>query len=162
MRHVIVALAIAGLTSLPVGAGESVDDKRQQAEQLVLEFWKRVWNPPHDLQAVNELVVEDFVITNAGSDIKGRDAFVAWIAAFQTKAKDLRLEAYETFANEDATRVTSRWQATAVNGGVLGTKSDGQEMSFTGIAIWEIRWTPEGPRLALTGWNAAPGNFIGS
>ena len=118
------------------------------AEELVLQFWKRVWNPPHDLQAVNELVVEDFVITSAGSEIKGRHAFVAWIKAFQEKAKDIRLEVFETFANADTTRVTSRWRAHATNGGVLGTKPDGRPISFTGIAVWEIRWTEEGPMLA--------------
>lgn len=55
---------------------------------------------------------------------------------------------FETFANVDATRVTSRWRATGINGGVLGTKPDGRPISFTGIAIWEVRWTPEGPKLA--------------
>ena len=150
----IMVLTIAGLMvaspfAPPVQAMEaSSNEKREAAEQLVLEFWKRVWNPPHDLAAVQDLVVEDFVLTSAGTDIQGRDAFAKWIAAFQTKARDLRLEAYETFANAEATRVTSRWRATASNGGMLGTEPDRRAISFTGIAIWEIRWTPEGPRLA--------------
>ena len=154
MTAAIMVLAMAGLmvassVTPPVQAMEaSSNERRQAAEQLVLEFWKRVWNPPHDLAAVQDLVVEDFVLTSAGTDIQGRDAFAKWIAAFQTKARDLRLEAYETFANAEATRVTSRWHATASNGGMLGTEPDGRPISFTGIAIWEIRWTPEGPRLA--------------
>jgi hypothetical protein len=70
------------------------------------------------LRAVDDLVVEDFVLTSAGTEVSGRDAFKAWIEAFQAKAKDVRLQAFETFANADATRVTSRWQATGINYGV--------------------------------------------
>ena len=122
--------------------------KRAQAEQLVTEFWKRVWSLQPDLRAVDDLVVEDFVLTSAGEEVEGRDTFKTWIKAFQTKAKDVQLEAFETFANADATRVTSRWRATGVNNGVLGTEPDGRPISFTGIAIWAIRWTPDGPKLA--------------
>ena len=77
----IMVLTIAGLMvaspfAPPVQAMEaSSNEKREAAEQLVLEFWKRVWNPPHDLAAVQDLVVEDFVLTSAGTDIQGRDAF---------------------------------------------------------------------------------------
>ena len=43
--------------------------------------------PPHDLAAVQDLVVEDFVLTSAGTDIQGRDAFAKWIAVFQTQGQ---------------------------------------------------------------------------
>lgn len=140
-----IALLTAG-TALATPAVEA--ERRAQAEQLVTAFWERVWTPAPDLQAVDDLVVEDFVLTSAGSQVKGRDAFKAWIEVFQTKAKDVQLEVFETFANADATRVTSRWRATGINNGVLGTKPDGRPISFTGIAIWEVRWTHDGPMLA--------------
>ena len=78
MTAAIMVLAMAGLmvassVTPPVQAMEaSSNERRQAAEQLVLEFWKRVWNPPHDLAAVQDLVVEDFVLTSAGTDIQGR------------------------------------------------------------------------------------------
>ncbi len=146
MRAVCVLFAAL----LTAGSATAADDvqKRRDAEALVTSFWERVWSPPPDLSAVDDLVVEDFVLTSAGTEIKGRAAFKSWIEAFQEKAKDVRLEAFETFANADATRVTSRWQASGINNGVLGTKPDGRPISFTGIAVWEIRWTPEGPKLA--------------
>jgi hypothetical protein len=134
--------------AIPATSDAALPEKRQQAEQLVAEFWRRVWSPPPDLTAVDDLVVDDFVLTRAGSDLRGRDAFKAWIEAFQQKGKNIELEAFETFANVDATRVTSRWRATGINGGVLGTEADGRPISFTGIAIWEVRGTPEGPKLA--------------
>ncbi len=144
------ALVSAVILSIHPGAARSSEDveKRAQAERIVSEFWKRVWTPNADLTAIDELVVEDFVLTSAGSEVKGRTAFKEWVSAFQAKAKSVRLEADETFANSDGTRVTSRWRATAINNGVLGTPPDGKPISFSGIAIWEIRWTLEGPKLA--------------
>jgi len=146
LAAVVVAFVITGFAFCAHADDDA--ERRTQAEQLVAEFWERVWSPPPDLRAVDDLVVEDFVLTSSGADVTGRDAFKAWIEAFQAKAKNVRLQAFETFANADATRVTSRWQATGINNGVLGTEPDGRPISFTGIAIWEIRWTADGPKLA--------------
>ena len=101
-------LVIAVLVAVPANAADD-EQRRKDAEALVTAFWERVWSPPADLTAVDDLVAEDFVLTSAGTEVKGRDAFRAWIEAFQTKAKDIQLEPFETFANADATRVTSRW-----------------------------------------------------
>lgn len=142
----VIAFVIASFASCAHANDDA--ERRSQAEQLVAEFWERVWSPPPDLRAVDDLVVDDFVLTSAGTEVSGRAAFKAWIEAFQAKAKNVRLQAFETFANADATRVTSRWQATGINNGVLGTEPDGRPILFTGIAIWEIRWTADGPKLA--------------
>ena len=145
----IVALCALIVPACPALAqGPDADARRSKAERLVAEFWDRVWVPQPDLTAIDDLLVEDFILTNAGSEVKGRADFKEWVLAFQAKAKGVHLEADETFANADGTRVTSRWRATGINNGVLGTPPDGKQMSFTGIAIWEIRWTPEGPKLA--------------
>ena len=145
----IVALCALIASACPALTQDlDADARRSQAERLVTEFWHRVWIPQPDLTAIDDLLVEDFILTNAGSEVKGRAAFKEWVSAFQTKAKGVYLEADETFANADGTRVTSRWRATGINNGVLGTPPDGKPISFSGIAIWEIRWTPEGPKLA--------------
>ncbi len=137
------------LTSSTLAAQPLDDAKRRQlAEDLVAEFWERVWSPQSDLSAIDDLVVEDFVLTSAGRKVIGREAFTVWVKNFQGKAKGVKLKAFETFSNFDASRVTSRWQAKGFNNGVLGLEPDGRAISFTGIAIWEIRWTPDGPRLA--------------
>ena len=49
-----------------------------EAERLALQFLSRVWAPPHDLGAIDELMTEDFVITSGGNDVNGREAFKAW------------------------------------------------------------------------------------
>jgi len=32
-------------------------------EQLPVEFFRRVWSPPHDLDPIDELMTEDYTIT---------------------------------------------------------------------------------------------------
>ena len=128
----VLAMAIAGSVAEPPGPARS-------AVALVEQFWQRVWNPPYDLKAIDELLVEDFVITNAGIDVSPRPAFKQWVASFQARIGDLRLEPIETFANAEGTRAVSRWVVTGTNQGVLGTPADGRPVRFTGIAVWEIR-----------------------
>lgn len=105
---------------------------------VVESFWRDVWNA-HNPEAVDDYIVEDFVITNAGRRIEGRAAFKAWVAAFLEQVHDLRLEVVETFQNQDGSRVASRWRIHGRNNGVLGTAPDGRPIEFTGTAVWEVR-----------------------
>jgi len=111
----------------------------QDSVKLVEQFWETVWNPPYDLDAVDQFVAQDFTLTSAGSDIVSRSAFKEWIAAFQAKINSLRLIPVETFANAEGTRVASRWRIEGTNRGVMGTEANGQPIELTGIAIWEIK-----------------------
>lgn len=106
---------------------------------LLKEFWLRVWNPPHDLSAIDDLLTDDFVITNPSGDVVGKAAFKEWVMTFQKKLGHSKLMPFETFANADGTRVVSRWKASGINHGILGTADDAQPVSFSGIAIWEVR-----------------------
>ena len=142
-----VLLTVTGCaTSAPAPAPGPVD-RPGRAVALVEAFWAEVWNPPYDLDAVANFVTDDVVLTTSGEDVVGPEAFREWIARFQTAAPDLRLEAHDTFASADGTRVTSRWTARARNGGLFGTEPDGRAVSFTGVAVWEVRWAdgPAGP-----------------
>ncbi|GAA5165900.1 hypothetical protein GCM10023214_37650 [Amycolatopsis dongchuanensis] len=108
------------------------------AVEVVESFWRDVWNARNPA-AVDEYVVEDFVITNAGQRIEGRENFKRWIAAFLAQVHDFELEVLETFQNHDGSRVASRWRVHGRNNGVLGTEPDGRPISFTGTAVWEVR-----------------------
>ncbi|TCN42663.1 SnoaL-like polyketide cyclase [Kribbella orskensis] len=108
------------------------------SSELVEAFWEQVWNA-HDPEAVDRFVVEDFVITNGGRDIVGRDAFKAWVAAFLAELPDLRMHVEETFENADGSRVTSRWRITGTNYGYLHSAAIGEPIGFTGTAVWEVR-----------------------
>ena len=56
-----------------------MSDTLNRAEQLALELFRRVWGPRHDLDAIDELMTEDYLITSGGKVIRGRAAFKARI-----------------------------------------------------------------------------------
>ena len=43
------------------------------AERLPIEFFRRVWTPPHDLDAIDELMTEDYQLTSDGQLISSRN-----------------------------------------------------------------------------------------
>ncbi len=116
-----------------------MSDASKRAEQLALEFLRRVWGPKHDLDAIDELMTEDYVITSGGKTIRGRAAFKAWVGQFQEHLLDARTENVDVFSDAAGDRVVSRWICTGKNHGLLGLPPDGRRVSFTGIAIWRVR-----------------------
>ncbi len=122
-----------------VDALQAIRTGKPSPEHLLLQFWEGVWNPPYDLALVDRLVAEDFILTSAGDEIRGREAFKEWIKGFQSKVDDLRLTNRDIFASADGKRVASRWQASGRNRGMFGTPADDRPIDFTGIAIWEVR-----------------------
>jgi hypothetical protein len=108
-------------------------------EKLVLDFFNRVWSNPHELDAIDELMTEDYSITTAGKVVKGRNEFKNWVAEFQKQLLDAKNESIDLFYNEEKNKVVSRWNTSGRNNGLFGLKPDNRYISFTGIAIWTIK-----------------------
>lgn len=108
-------------------------------ERLVLEFFNRVWHNPHELDAIDDLMAEDYTITTAGSVVKGRDAFKNWVKGFQKLLLEAKTESIDIFFNETENKVVSRWKCSGKNNGLFGLQPDNRFVSFTGIAIWTVR-----------------------
>jgi len=107
---------------------------------LLLQFWENVWNPPYDLDLIDKSMSEDFILTSAGKDIKGREAFKQWVKASLDKAPGLRIENLDCFENADGSRVVSRWVCRADSGAVPDQETQTQKpIEFTGIAVWEFK-----------------------
>ena len=106
--------------------------------KIVEEFWERVWEARNPA-AIDDFVIEDFVITTGCVDVVSRTKFKEWAAAFMAKIDDLQFEVIETFQNEDGSRVASRWRIAGKNNGILGTPADQQTISLTGTAVWAVR-----------------------
>lgn len=104
---------------------------------LVLQLWENVWNPPYDLNLVDRIVAKDFVLTSAGKEVRGREAFKDWIAKVQSQVKDIRLENLDLIEGASDGKVVSRWKASGRNHGLFGSEPDGRAIDFTGIAIWQ-------------------------
>ncbi len=60
-------------------------------------MWQRK-NP----QAADKYVTEDFVITTGGKDTHSRQAFKKWVADFQSKVSDMKLEILERRYSDEA------------------------------------------------------------
>ena len=103
-----------------------------------------MWAPPHDLDAIDELMTEDYAIASGGVTIRGRAAFKAWVRDFQARLLDATNETLDVFTNAAGDRVVSRWICRGRNNGIFGLPPDGRPVAFTGIAIWRV----EGGRLA--------------
>ncbi len=114
------------------------DLKTMNSVNIVEEFWERVWKARNPA-AIDDFVIEDFVITTGSVDVVSRTKFKEWAAAFMAKINDLQFEVIETFQNEDGSRVASRWRIAGKNNGILGTRADQQPISFTGTAVWAVR-----------------------
>ena len=112
---------------------------KAKPESLVLEFFNRVWHVPHELDAIDELMTEDYTITTAGIVITGRDAFKNWVKGFQKLLHESKTESVDIFFNETESKVVSRWECSGKNNGLFGLEPDNQIISFTGIAIWSVR-----------------------
>jgi steroid delta-isomerase-like uncharacterized protein len=110
----------------------------QNSVDIVHAFWEQVWNA-HNPDAVDDFVIDDFVIVTGGVEITGKDNFKTWIAEFLEAMSDLHLEVTESFQNAEGTRVTSRWLLTGRNNGILGIPPDQRAVSMTGTAVWAVR-----------------------
>ncbi|MEQ8906545.1 nuclear transport factor 2 family protein [Ekhidna sp.] len=65
----------------------TTSQSKNKAEKLVLEFLGRVWGPTHELNAIDELMTEDYTITTGGKVIKGRANFKAWVTEFPNQTQ---------------------------------------------------------------------------
>jgi predicted ester cyclase len=107
--------------------------------EKVLHFWDNVWSAPYDLDLIDSLMTEDFIITNSGKDIVGRENFKKWIADFLQQIGDANLENIDIFESADGTKVVSRWVLTGVHNGFFGLKATGKPIKISGTAVWLIR-----------------------
>lgn len=102
-------------------------------------FWEQVWQSPQNYDALDDLVVEDFVLISGGRRIEGREAFKKWAEEFGAAIRNMEFEVVESFENHDGSRVASMWRITGTNNGAFGTKPDGKPIEMTGTAIWAVR-----------------------
>ncbi|MDJ0645672.1 MAG: nuclear transport factor 2 family protein [Flavobacteriaceae bacterium] len=111
---------------------------KTKAEQLIIDFFNEVWHEPHNLDAIDRLMTENYKITSAGKIIEGRDSFKRWVQEFQNKLLHAKTESVDLFSNSNQTKVISRWVCSGLNNGIFDLPADLEPVSFTGIAIWTV------------------------
>jgi hypothetical protein len=105
----------------------------------VHHFWAEVWQPPHNYDAIDDLVTEDFVLVTGGRRIESRAAFKEWAKGFGAAIHDFRFDVVETFQSQDGSRVASLWRVTGRNNGVFGSEPDDRPVDMCGTAVWTVR-----------------------
>ena len=110
----------------------------QDSVRLVENFWKEVWQTPDNVDAVDNFVAHDFVLTTGGRDIVGRDAFKQWIRDFSAQIAHLEFEIVNTFQSADGRLVSARFCIRGLNNGLMGFPADQRRIEFTGNAIWHV------------------------
>jgi steroid delta-isomerase-like uncharacterized protein len=108
------------------------------AVNIVENFWAAVWKARNP-NAINDFVVDDFMLVTGGKEIRTREKFIAWACEFLEKINDFQFEVIETFQNQSGSRVASLWRVTGKNNGILGTPANQKSIAFTGTAIWDVR-----------------------
>jgi hypothetical protein len=111
---------------------------QRNSVDIVQNFWRRVWQSRNP-DAVDELVAEDFGITSGGVEIKSREAFKKWVAAFLASIHDFKFDVVEIFQNETGDRVVTRWLVTGRNNGFMGFDPCGSPIEMTGTAVIHVR-----------------------
>jgi predicted ester cyclase len=109
------------------------------AEQLVRDFLGEVWGPRHDVEAIDRLMTDDYVLHSGGHAIRGRDAFKAWVKEFQRTMPEAVDEVLDVFASPSGDRVCARWINRGINNGVFGLRPDGRQVEFHGISVYRVR-----------------------
>lgn len=115
---------------------------KDDAVAVVKKFWNEVWQSPHNVDAIDDLVAEDFILTTGGMDVVGRAAFKEWVRQFQSKIGDCQFNIREMFSTDDGSRVATRWQVRGRNNGLMGTRPDGHPVELTGLSIIQV--APDG------------------
>jgi hypothetical protein len=111
---------------------------KRNSVEIVENFWSEVWKRPQSPEAIDRLVHEDFILTSGGRDVRSRIAFKKWVIDFQSRIHDFEFHVFESFQNNDGSRVASRWRVMGSNNGFMGTEPNGVTIDMTGTAIWKV------------------------
>lgn len=114
-------------------------DKAAHAVRLARDFLSRVWGPNHEVDVIDELMTDDYVIHSGGKEIRGRAAFKAWVVEFHRLMPEALDEIVDVFASPAGDRVVARWINRGRNNGVFGLPPDGKAIEFHGISVWRVR-----------------------
>ena len=137
MKHrgsIAIFCLLFALLSASLSKAES--GKRNSA--TIAEGFLRDVGQQKNPEAVDKYVTEDFVITTGGREIHSREAFKKWVADFQSKISDMKLEVLETIQNAEGSRVVTRMRLTGKNNGMFGLKPDQKPFVLTATAVWAV------------------------
>ena len=112
-------LSGGGTAKYNTGHNQGAIMEKGSGIDAVHNFWEQVWQLPQNYDAIDDLVVEDFVIISGGRRIEGREAFKKWAEEFSATIGNFDSEIVDSFENHDGSRVAATFTITGTNNGAL-------------------------------------------
>jgi steroid delta-isomerase-like uncharacterized protein len=128
---------LEGGTIRPDDAIALLDDPLEQNKNLVHRFFDEMWNPWNFAKA-DELLDENIVFRGTlGSELKGRDAFRAYMRKVQSAFPDFHNAIVQLTAEEDRVVARTMYRGTH-RGEIFGVAPTGKEISYAGAAFFRM------------------------
>lgn len=128
------------LTDGVIRAGDAVaalDDLLEQNKNLIRRFFDELWNSWNFAKA-DELLAPDITFQGTlGSQIKGRDAFRAYMRKVQAAFPDFHNTILEMMAENDRVVARTFYRGTH-RGEIFGVAPTGKAISYAGAAFFRI------------------------
>jgi steroid delta-isomerase-like uncharacterized protein len=116
----------------------ALDNPFEQNKNLIRRFFDEMWNPWNFAKA-DELLAPEIVFKGTlGNELRGRDAFRAYMRKVQSAFPDFHNSIIEITAEDD--RVVARtFYCGTHRGEIFGLAPSGKEISYAGAAFFRIR-----------------------
>ena len=115
----------------------SANDPLEQNKRLVRRFFDEMWNPWNFAKA-DELLDENIVFRGTlGSELKGRDAFRAYMSKVQSAFPGFHNAIVQLTAEDDRVVARTMYRGTH-RGEIFGVAPTGKELSYAGAAFFHI------------------------
>jgi steroid delta-isomerase-like uncharacterized protein len=128
---------LVGGTIRPGDEIASLNDSLEQNKQLVRRFFDEMWNPWNFAKA-DELLDENIVFRGTlGGELKGRDAFRAYMRNVQSAFPDFHNAIVQLTAEDDRVVARTMYHGTH-RGELFGVAPTGKEISYAGAAFFRM------------------------
>jgi steroid delta-isomerase-like uncharacterized protein len=121
----------------PGDAIAALDDPLEQNKNLVRRFFDEMWNP-WNFSKADELLAPEIVFRGTlGSELKGRDAFRAYMRKVQAAFPDFHNAIEEISAENDRVIARTLYRGTH-RGEIFGVAPTGKAITYGGAAFFRI------------------------
>ena len=132
------AAILVGGTIRPGDPIAALDEPLEQNKNLIRRFFDEMWNPWNFAKADELLAPEIIFKGTLGNELKGRDAFRAYMRKVQSAFPDFHNTIIEITAEDDRVVARTFYHGTH-RGEIFGLAPSGKEISYAGAAFFRIR-----------------------
>jgi steroid delta-isomerase-like uncharacterized protein len=115
----------------------ALDDPLEQNKLLIRRFFDEMWNPWNFAKADELLAPEIKFRGTLGAELKGRDAFRAYMRQVQAAFPDFHNRILEMTSENDRVVARTIYRATH-RGEIFGLAPTGKSISYAGAAFFKI------------------------